>query len=296
MAHVRVRVLGSLDVSVDGKPVAISGALPRRLLAVLASRAPHTVPVDVLIDALWRGEPPAAVTQTLQSHVARLRRQLPPGAIETQPEGYSLEAEVDAVQFAAAVRSADSQTLRDLLMTWEGRAYDGLADDGLLAGEAHRLDALRSQATQIVVRQALASGELDGIAALVESSLAVQPTDEAVWELLMRVLSREGRTAEALKAFQRARQTLRDQLGIDPGDALRRLEHDLLTGDPSLAPAPRPTSRTAGEQRQVALLVLEVPDGENDDPQSVVRARTRLLGLVAEHGGELQPSPGWLTM
>lgn len=295
MAHVRVSVLGPLDVSVDGAPVVISGPLPRRLLAVLASRAPHTVPVDALIDALWRGEPPPGAVQTLQSHVARLRRQLPPHAIQTRPEGYGLEAEVDAAQLEVAVRTGDSHLLRDLLTAWEAPAYDGLADDGLLAREAHRLAGLRSEATQVVARNALQTGELDGVAALVESSLAEHPTHEPLWELLMQVLAREGRSAEALQAFQRARQTLRDELGVDPGDALRRIEHDVLTGDGSLAPAtPRPP-REVGEQRQITLLVLEAPEDEADDPESAVRARTRLLELVTGFGGELQPSPGWLT-
>jgi DNA-binding SARP family transcriptional activator len=295
MAHVRVSVLGPLDVAVDGSPVAISGPLPRRLLAVLASRPRHTVPVDALIDALWRGEPPAGAVQTLQSHIARLRRQLPQDAIQTRPEGYSLEADVDAAELDAALRTGDSQVLRDLLTAWEAPAYEGLADYGPLAREAHRLDALRSEATRLVARHALKTGELDGITALLESSLAEQPTDEPLWELLMQVLARQGRTAEALKAFQRARQTLRDELGIDPGDALRRLEHDVLTGDPSLATLPLPRPRVVGEQRQITLLVLEVPDDEADDPESAVRARTRLLQLVTEYGGELQPSPGWLT-
>src|SRR5262249_12191284 len=139
------------------------------------------------------------------------------------------------------------------------------------------------------------TGELDGITALLETSLAWQPTQEPLWELLMLVLAREGRTADALTTFQRARQTLREELGIDPGDALRRLEHDVLTGEPSLTAAPQPTTRDVGEQRQITLLVLEVPDDENDDPEYVVHARTRLLRLVTDYGGELQPSPGWLT-
>jgi DNA-binding SARP family transcriptional activator len=295
MAHVQVSVLGPLDVSVDGRSVAISGPLPRRLLALLASRARHPLPIDALIEALWRGEPPAGAAQTLQSHIARLRRQLPQDVIRTRPEGYSLEAEVDAAQLEAAIRTGDCQTMRDLLMAWEAPAYDGLADDGLLAREAHRLHALRSQATEMVARYALKSGELDGSTALLESALAEQPTHEPLWELLMLVLAREGRTAEALKAFQRARQALRDELGIDPGDALRRLEHDVLTGEPSLTTAPPVASREIGEQRQIALLVLEVPDDEDDDPEYLVRARTRLLRLVTDYGGELQPSPGWLT-
>jgi len=295
MPHVRVSVLGPLDVWVDGTPVAVTGPLPRRLLAVLASRARHTVSIDALVDALWRGEPPAGAVQTLQSHIARLRRQLPPDAIQTRPEGYSLEAEVDAAQLDAALRSADSGMLRDLLMAWQAPAYDGLADDGLLAREAQRLDTLRSQATQIVARHALESGELDGIAALLESSLALQPTDEPAWELLMLVLARQGRTAEALKAFQRARQTLRDELGIDPGEALVRLEYDVLTGAPGVSAAIRPTAREPGQQRLISLLVLQTPDDEEEDPEDSVRARTRLSRLMTGYGGELQPSPGSLT-
>ena len=121
---------------------------------------------------------PAGAVQTLHSHVARLRRQLPRDAIQTTPEGYRLEAEVDAAQLEAALRAGDGRMLRDLLMAWEAPAYDGLADDGVLAREAYRLDALRSPATQLVARQALAGGELDGITAVLESALAEEPTDE----------------------------------------------------------------------------------------------------------------------
>ena len=211
------------------------------------------------------------------------------------PEGYSLEAEVDAAQLDAALRSADSRMLRVLLTAWEAPAYDGLADDGLLAREAQRLDGLRSQATQVVARQALESGELDGVTALLESLVARQPTEEPIWELLMLVLAREGRTAEALKAFHRARHVLRDELGIDPGEALVRLEHDLLTGEPGLSAAPSPTAREPGQQRLISLLVLQTPDDEGDDPEDAVRARTRLSRLMTGYGGELQPSPGSLT-
>ena len=250
MAHVRVSVLGPLDVSVDGTPVAITGPLPRRLLAVLASRARHTVPVDALIDALWRGEPPAGAVQTLHSHVARLRRQLPPDAIQTRPEGYSLEAEVDAAQLDAALRSADSRMLRELLMAWEAPAYDGLADDGLLAREAQRLDGLRSQATQIVARHALESGELDGVTALLESLIARQPTEEPIWELLMLVLAREGRTAEALKAFQRARhdaaRRARDRSRRGPGPTRAR-RADRRTGPRRPHPRPRHASPASND-------------------------------------------------
>ena len=109
MAQVRVSVLGPLDVSMDGSPVDVSGPLPRRLLAVLDSRVPQAVPADALIDALWRGVPPAGAAQTLQSHIARLRRQLPPEAISTTRQGYRLEAVVDATQLDTALRTLDAR-------------------------------------------------------------------------------------------------------------------------------------------------------------------------------------------
>ncbi len=103
-----VGVLGPLEVRAQGQPVDVAGPIPRRLLALLATRPARFVPVGALIDGVWGDDPPAAARATLQSHVARLRRSLGgSGAVVAGPAGYRLTvdaADVDAFSFAAAVR------------------------------------------------------------------------------------------------------------------------------------------------------------------------------------------------
>ena len=93
----------------------------------------------------------------------------------------------------------------------------------------------------------------------------------------MQVLAREGRTAEALKAFQRARQTLRDELGIDPGEALRRLEHDVLTGDPEPRRQPRAPAASRRATADHSAGAARPPTTRTTTRRTAVRARTRLL-------------------
>ena len=103
-----VGVLGPLEVRAQGQPVDVAGPIPRRLLALLATRPARFVPVGALIDGVWGDDPPAAARATLQSHVARLRRSLGgSGAVVAGPAGHRLTddaADVDAFSFAAAVR------------------------------------------------------------------------------------------------------------------------------------------------------------------------------------------------
>src|SRR5215472_16702311 len=104
-----VGVLGPLEVRAGGQPVDVAGPIPRRLLALLATRPGRFLPVDALIDGLWGDDPPAAARATLKSHVARLRHSLgEPGVIVAGPAGYRLAvdaADIDAFAFVAAVQA-----------------------------------------------------------------------------------------------------------------------------------------------------------------------------------------------
>ena len=294
MPQVEIGVLGALRVTVEGVPVEISGPLPRRLLAVLASSVGHTVPVDRITDAVWRGEPPPGATQTLQSHVARLRRQLPDGTIETCAEGYRLHAEVDAEDFERALARDDTDRLVAVLGAWRGPAYDGLADDGLLARESDRLAAMRTDAVVRVARARVDADRLDGLNTLLDTALAAQPTREPLWELLVLVLYRQGRQADALTAYQRARLALREELGVDPGERLRDLEHRILTRDPTLLPSPD-RSETSSQRRRVTVLVIEPLEADDEAAEDLAAERRALHELIAGHGGTALSSPGALV-
>ena len=105
-----VRVLGSVSVEVEGRPVAVGGPLPRRLLAVLLANGGVVLSVDRLVEVLWGDEPPEAATSSLQTYVSRLRRLLPPSVrLETAAPGYRLRLEVgaaDVERFEAALGDA----------------------------------------------------------------------------------------------------------------------------------------------------------------------------------------------
>jgi DNA-binding SARP family transcriptional activator len=296
-----VLVLGPLAVRVDGTEADLSGVMPRRLLALLAARAGTDVSADSLVEDLWQGAPPAGAAATLQSHVARLRRVLGPDAIRTRPAGYRLEAVVDATAFEEAVRSARSgdgaDGLRAALRPWRGAAYDGLRDAAPLALEGQRLDELRLAATLECVTAEHELGRTTGHVEELEDLVHRHQVSEPLWALLMRALAAEGRQADALAAYQRARVALRDDLGVEPGAALRELEHRVLTQDPGLLTSTAPAAGEAAEQRRVVtVLALEVPDVEDEagDPEvaAVTARRLALRSVLEAHGATLLPSPG----
>jgi DNA-binding SARP family transcriptional activator len=288
-SRVRVLLLGPLRVQVDDALVEVSGATPRRLLGLLASKAGTDVTSEWIIDGLWGDHPPTAPAATLQSHIARLRRSLGDrGVLETRPGGYRLLAETDIADFSADPSSG--------LGLWRGPAYDGLRDSDHLAHEGARLDEQRLEAVELRVARALARGEPGDAAAQLEALLDEQPTREPLWVLLVHTLYLEDRQDEALAAYQRARRVLRDELGVDPGEALRTMEHRVLTQDPALRPTPT-VPEHATERRRVSVLVVESLSVADEDPEvaDAARRRTRLRAVVEERGGRLLDSPGRST-
>jgi DNA-binding SARP family transcriptional activator/tetratricopeptide (TPR) repeat protein len=249
-----VGVLGPLEVRADGHHVDVAGPIPRRLLALLATRPGRFVPVDVLIDGVWGHDPPAAARATLQSHVARLRRSLGgSGAIVAGPAGYRLAvdiADVDAFSFAAAVQdghralaggdpAAAAAALSAGLALWRGPALAEFGGCLALDAEATRLEQLRLDAVEWRIEADLASGDPAPPVGELEGLVREHPTREGLWALLMRALYRAGRQADALAAYRRARRALVEELGVEPGRQLRETERLVLAHDPSLDPPPR---------------------------------------------------------
>ncbi|WP_267245284.1 BTAD domain-containing putative transcriptional regulator [Streptomyces sp. PR69] len=233
----------------DGTPVTLGGARLRALLAALALRPGRAVPVGVLVDEVWDGEPPADAVGAVQALVGRLRRALGRAAVASaEGGGYRLCAERDAVDLhrfdrlagegSRALADGDAvkaaALLDEALTLWRGPVLADLP--GRLAEaarwETRRLDARRSRLTALL---ALGGRAEEALAELAELC-AAHPLDERLQELRLRALRDAGRTAQALAAYEEVRGTLADRLGTDPGPGLRALHEELLRPYPYETP------------------------------------------------------------
>jgi DNA-binding SARP family transcriptional activator/DNA-binding beta-propeller fold protein YncE len=277
------RVLGPLEVIVGGRDVALGGAKQRALFALLLLRANEPVSTDALIDHLWAGTPPASAAKVLQNHVLRLRRLLGDHAagaerLVTRAPGYLLRVapeELDAHRFAALVdaargeREADPATaaarLREALGLWRGPALCDVADEGFAQAEIRRLEELWLHAREELIDAQLALGAHEALVPELEALVAEHPFRERLRGLLMEALYRCGRQQEALDVVRQVRSLMHQELGLEPGPELRRLEKAILDQDPGLA---GPQARAVVAERAV------VPR------RSRVRRRRRLVVVV----------------
>ncbi len=283
-AELQFRLLGPLAVSVAGEPLALGGQKRRALLAALLLEANRIVSRDRLIDALWGEEPPDTARNTIQVYVSQLRKLLPEGTLETEPPGYRLIVDPDTVdlfQFIGLTQQARAaltvgnavdaaETLREALALWRGPALADLAWEPLAQGEVVRLEELRLAALEDRIDADLALGRHGQLVAELEQLVAEHPLRERLRGQLMLALYRSGRQADALAVYQRARRALVDELGIEPGDSLRKLERAILEQDPSLdAPVtgisprrvPTPATPLLGRERELSALGELVRDG-----------------------------------
>jgi predicted ATPase/DNA-binding SARP family transcriptional activator len=271
-----IRVLGPIEILMGGQAVAVSGSKRHALLALLALRRGRGISVDELIDALWGEELPAAPRNALQHHVARLRAALGQGTIIAAADGYALaDSRVDALRFEealgearAALREGDARTsaasVAMALSLWRGPALQGLTDTAWFKAEAQRLESLRVDALEEQFEAALALGEHREILSALRLAVDENPYRERLWGQLMLALYRSGRQADALEIFHDARRVFADQLGLEPGPELRRLQDAILAQDPAIAavpPAPRrgnlrtPTTSFVDREDELAKVV-----------------------------------------
>lgn len=243
---VRIRVLGALTAADERGELDLGGPRQRGVLARLLVARGEVVPVDRLIDDLWRGEPPPQALGALQAYVSNLRRLLeprrPPRAPATvlisRAPGYAvrLDAEaVDAWVFGAELDAAAGldprerrRALERALSRWQGPAYAAYAEESWASAEAARLEELRSAAREQLAATLLELDEPALAAAQAEVLSREHPLREEGWRLTALARYRAGRQAEALAALRQAREVLAEELGIDPGPALTRLEADIL--------------------------------------------------------------------
>lgn len=222
-----MRALGPLRLETDdGTPLAVLRPMERRLLAALTARRPRVVTVDSLADALWPEGPPASARKTIQTNVLRVRTAVGADVVETVEGGYRLadDVEVDVDRFEAAMRAEKWEDALDLMA---GTPFADVPCWVPAEAPRARLEELRCVAEEARLRAIVDSGEADAVADL-EALVAASPLRESSWCLLVRALDRSGRRAEALRAYERARETLIAELGVSPGPELAALYEGLI--------------------------------------------------------------------
>ncbi|GII01874.1 hypothetical protein Pta02_38820 [Planobispora takensis] len=288
----------------------LGGQRQMAVLARLLVAKGRAVPVSVLIDELWPGEPPAQALSTIQGYVSRLRRALEPGrapreeaeVLVSAPPGYALRAEtgqVDAWRFENAVKTdgppaAVWERMEEALSLWRGPALAEFSDLSWAVTEAGRLEELRLTAVERRADAGLALGHSAALVADLEAHVSAHPLREEGWRLLALTLYRGGRQGDALGALRRARTVVREELGLDLGAALQRLESDILAQAPHLdLPAGHPVTAVPAETPAApAASPVPAPAGPPPlrvvvvDDQALVRTGLRVV-LDSEPGFEL---------
>lgn len=241
------RILGPLEVSDGDGPVPLGGQRQRALLAVLLLQHGHVVPSDVIVHELWGERPPPTASSSLQNAVSTLRKALGADVLVTRSPGYLLAVspdQIDAGRFEAAVADARraapaerARLLREALALWRGPPLADLMFESFAQGEIRRLEELRVVAIEERIEADIETGRHAEVIAELEGIVAQHPLRETLRRLLMLALYRSGRQAEALDAYQSARAALVDDLGIEPGEELKRLHSAILRQESGLAAA-----------------------------------------------------------
>jgi len=251
-----VRVLGPLEVTVDGAPVGVGGPRRRCVLARLVAAHGRVVSADRLIEDLYADEAPPRALAAVQSYISHLRRALEPGraawaragVLVASPPGYILRLDseaVDAWAFEDEVHRAAGlgdaaavhTRLSAALATWRGPAFQEFGGLPWADLEASRLEELRLAATEKCADAALRLGCAAQIVADLDHLVTEHPLREESWRLLALALYQSGRQGDALAALRRARARLAEELGVDPGPLLRELEGDVLAQAPPSEPS-----------------------------------------------------------
>ena len=294
-------ILGPLEVRADGRTVALGGARPRAVFAVLALNANQPVSAERLAVALWGEDAPPSAVKTIQVYVARLRKALDdPDRLVTTPAGYCLRVrpgELDAERFerqVAAGRDAlaagrgdeAAAELGEALKLWRGPPLAELASLPFAPAEIARLEEQHLAALEVRVEADLAAGRHAELVGELQQLTREHPWRERLHAQLMLALYRGGRQADALEAYRHAREVLVEQLGIEPGPELHDVQQAILEQDPALDAPPVaaavPAARSSLPDPPTALIGRE-PELETIATHLCERG-TRLLTLIGPGG------------
>jgi len=270
---VEFSVLGPLEAVVEGRSVPLPAAKPRALLALLLLNRNRVVPVGELIEELWSGEPPETAMKALQVYVSQLRKAIGADRVLTKPPGYSLrvdEGELDLDRFEQLVREGRerlgagdakeaAERLEQGLALWRGPALAEFGSEPFARDAGARLEESRLEAIEGRIEADLVLGRHAQLVSELEQLVARHPFRERLRGQLMLALYRSGRQAEALDVYRRTRETLVDELGIEPSQELQELERAILRQDRDLQvgrPAPKPAGSPEAAPRRRPILVL----------------------------------------
>nr|WSZ99698.1 AfsR/SARP family transcriptional regulator [Streptomyces sp. NBC_00857] len=246
----RYEILGSLRVVRDGKSHALSARKKEILLAALLIRSGQVLSVDQLVDELWADNPPSRAIAALHVYISQLRNFLGPlertkSPIVTRSPGYLLDLGSDELDFhvfqrlvregrvmARAQRHEEAVVRFEMaLALWRGPALSGAGEGRIVSGFVTWLEELRLECVEVMVASCLALGRDHELIGFLYSLVSEHPLHEAFYESLMTVLHHTGRRADALLVYQRARDVLRRDLGLEPCRRLRELHHAILSDD-----------------------------------------------------------------
>jgi DNA-binding SARP family transcriptional activator len=301
-------VLGSLQVIAreSGEPYAIPASRLRTLLAVLLYRANQPVPLDELADLVWDGAPPGGAPEATRALVMRLRRQLDKRAaarIVTRAPGYAIEVsadELDASRFETLTRDAGAairagrweeagRAGTQALGLWRGTPLADVPSQSLRDQWAPHLEELRLQALNWRIDADLHEGRSAELISELRELTARHPLREHFHSQLMLALYRCGRQTEALTAYQRARDTLVAELGIEPGPGLRDLHQQILSADPALVADGVARPAEPGPTRAVPRQLPQAVSGFTGRAAEL----QALTGLIGQRGGQ---APGTVVV
>ena len=312
------RILGPLEALDGARQIALGGRKRRAVLAVLLLHPNETLSGERLIDELWGESPPTNALKTLQVHVSRLRKELPPDVLVTREHGYELQIEtdeVDAHRFEGLLDAARGElgagepepaldALGRALALWRGSPLADLAYEPFAQAEIARLGDLRVAAIEESIEAKLALGRHGEVIGQLEQLVEEHPYREHLRAQLMLALYRADRQADALQAYQNARRQLVEELGIEPGSRLRKLEAAVLAQDDSLGlerPQPRrPRAPSSDLPSGVVTFLLTDIEGSSElwegNPAAMAGSLERhddiIAGCTGAHGGRLLKSQG----
>jgi ABC-type transport system substrate-binding protein/DNA-binding SARP family transcriptional activator len=241
-----LQLLGPIEVRLGDRTVVLGARKQRAVLAMLGLEANRTVSAERLAEGLWGEEPPSSAPKMVQLYVSQLRRLLDgnDASIVTHGHDYELRLPGDAVDVARFERLMDESRPREALALWRGRALADVAEEPFAAAEIRRLDELCVHAHELAIEADLEAGRHADVIGELEALVAAHPLRERLHAQRMVALYRSERQSEALDAYREARRALVDQVGVEPGAELQRLQDAILAHDPALdRPAPAPPAR-----------------------------------------------------
>lgn len=297
------RLLGSFEVGKGGRPLQIGGQKQRAVLAILALNAGRVVSTDRFIDMLWGEQPPKTAATSLQNFISQLRKAVGATVVVTKAPGYLLNVaaeQIDLNQFERLVTESRSlepearaEQLREGLALWRGAPLADFTFESFAGTEIVRLEELRSAALEDRLEADLEGGAAAELVGELEGLVKLNPLRERLRGHLMLALYRSGRQAEALRAYQDARRSLVDELGIEPSPALQQLHASILRQESALQ---LQAVAEAGEDRigEVARALLSGrlvpvlgPGSTSDNGGNLASRLAEEFDCPEEHRGDL---------